>query len=237
MNIKQLNPFKKSVKLRYKIITACGMCLAGLFILLMIILSMIFSHKPNFQMSPISGDDMSTGTQIVNRVFSQVLRKRKKHEIDTITLTEKEVNAIIQLAANSKNIADIYLGRPPDIIKRPWRATYRNGQVDILFCATIKQWTPFGSKINIKATAIPTITTETVSVKVLSAAAGSFSIPNDRVEQLATKEIEKQRNKKWYKLVRKIIVKITINDDGKLTIHYRPYQLRKLTTKLLFRWK
>ncbi|MCF6175784.1 MAG: hypothetical protein L3J71_08460 [Victivallaceae bacterium] len=237
MNIKKINPFRKKVKLRYKLLATAGIFIAGLMLFSLIILSMIFSHKPNFQMTPISGDDMSTGTQIVNKIFSQVLIKRKKHEIDTITLTEKEVNAIIQLVANSKNIADIYLGRPPDIIKRPWQATYRNGQVDISFCATIKQWTPFGSKINIKATAIPTITAETVSVEVLSAAAGSFSIPNDRVEQLATKEIEKQRNKKWYKSIRKIIVKITINDDGTLTIYYRPYQLRKLTTKLLFRWK
>lgn len=211
------------------------MCVAGIFIFLMVILSMVFSHKPNFQMAAISGEDMSAGTQVVNRVFSQILKKRKKHEIDTITLTPKEVNAIIQLAGNSKNIADIYLGRTPDIIKRPWQATYKNGQVDILYCATIKQWTPFGSKINIKATAIPTITPETESVKLLSANAGSLALPCDKIEQQAIKELEKQRSKKWYKLARKTIVKITINDDDTLTIYYHPYQLRKLTSKLTSR--
>ena len=235
MNIKQINPFRKKVKLRYKLLTLCGIFIAGLILFSLIILNMIFSHKPNFQMAAISSEDMSAGTQVVNRVFSQILRKRKKHEIDTITLTPKEINAIIQLAGNSKNITDIYLGRTPDIIKRPWQAIYNNGQVDILFCATIKQWTPFGSKINIKATAIPRITPETVNVKVLSAAAGSLSIPQTKVEELVTKELAKQRNKKWYKLARKIIVKITINDDNTLTIYYKPYQLRKLTSKLTSR--
>ena len=235
MNIKKINPFRKNVKLRYKLLTGCGICITGLLIFLMIVLSMIFSHKPNFQMAAISSDDMSAGTQVVNRIFSQILRKRKKHEIDTITLTPKEVNAIIQLAGNSKNIADIYLGRTPDIIKRPWKANYRNGQVEILYCATIKQWTPFGSKINIKATAIPTITPKTERVKLLTATAGSFSLPCDKIEERALKELAKQRSKKWFKLARKIIVKITINDDDTLTIYYHPYQLRKLTSKLTSR--
>ncbi len=235
MNMKNFNPFRKNVKLRYKLLTICGICIVGFLIFLMIVLSMIFSHKPNFQMAAISSEDMSAGTQVVNRILSQVMYKRKKHEVATITLTPKEINAIIQLAGNSKNIADIYLGRTPDIIKRPWKATYKNGQVEILYCATIKQWTPFGSKINIKATAIPTITPETESVQLLSAAAGSFPLPCGKLEERAIVELEKQRSKKWFKLARKIIVKVTINDDDTLTIYYHPYQLRKLTSKLTSR--
>jgi hypothetical protein len=235
VKLKNFNPFRKNVKLRYKLLSGCGICIAGFLIFLMIILNMIFSYKANFQMVAISGDDMSAATQVVNRIFSQILHKRKKHEIDTITLTPKEVNAIIQLAGNSKNIADIYLGRTPDIIKRPWKATYSDGQVEILYCATIKQWTPFGSKINIKATVIPTITPESESIKLLTATAGSFPLPCTKIEQRAIIELEKQRNKKWFKLARKIIVKITINDDETLTIYYHPYQLRKLTSKLTSR--
>jgi hypothetical protein len=233
--MKMINPFSKKIKLRYRLLTSAGICIAGLLILLLIMLSIIFSDKQNFQMTAISGDDISVGTKIVNRVLSQALQSRDKKEIKSITLNEQEVNAIITLAGNSKNIADIYMGRTVDIVQRPWQATYRNGKFDILFCAMTKIWTPFGSKINIKATVIPYITPETERIEILSAVAGEFPLPRNKLEQLAKQQLEKIHKKKNYKQIRKVLVKTIINDDGTITIYYRPYRLRKLATKLIFR--
>lgn len=232
VKLKKINPFRQGVKLRYKLLTATAILLAGFTIFLIIILSMLFSHKANFQMVAMSSDDMSIGTKVIRRIFNQVLQNHKKQAIATITLTTHEVNAIITIAANSKNLADIYLGRPADIVKRPWQAIYRNGQVDIQFCAKTKINTPFGSKINLKATIIPSITADTASVKVLSAYAGSLPLPKGKIAQLASRELAKQHDKQWYKTAREIVVKTTINADDTLTIYYRPYNLRKLTAKL-----
>jgi len=234
MKIKKINRLIKLFITRHRWSTVVIASIILMSLAIVLILSMVFSHKPSFLMPAVSNKDLSVSTQVANRLLSQVMQASTPAAIAELTLTETEVNALIKVAGNTKNITDIFLGRPPDIIKRPWSVTYHDGVFSIIFCTSVKVNTPFGSKINLSADAVPNVDPEHETVKLLQVKAGGLPLPTILTELLARQLLNKQRQNQWYKRIRQVIVSVTVNQNGTLSIKYHPYQLRDFVTELLF---
>ncbi len=217
---------------RHPLLLAIAATVLGTGAILLLLVMLVFSRQADFSMVAVDQQDINNATGVANRILSQVMQAGNDQLTAELTLTPTEVNSLLRVGSNAKSLRDILLGRPPDMVKHPWSVIYRDGAFIIRYCADIKQWTPFGSKINLYLRAVPRIEPQTEEVMLLQFKAGALSLPSAIVESLLRQELDRQRQRAQYQLLRHIIVSAEITPSGSIVIKYHPGRLRQFIPKL-----
>ena len=218
-------------KRRPLLLAVAGIVLA-VVVILPLLLMLLFSREADFSMVAVGEQDINNATRIANRILGQIMQAGNDRQTAELILTPTEVNSLIKVGSNAKNLRDILLGRPLDIVKHPWSVVYQDGKFIVRYCADTKQWTPFGSKINFYLQAVPRIEPQTEEIILLQLKAGALRLPAAIVETRLRQELAKQRQKPSYQLLRQIIVSTQITPSGSIIIKYHPGRLRQFIPKL-----
>jgi hypothetical protein len=226
---------KKRFSRRTKIIL--GILVSLLVILITgisVVGTMLLDSPETFDTPELSEDTRLRCSALFEKVMMKAVQS-KPGQIAEITLTPKDVNAIIATVGNADNFNKIIFGGIHDSSKINYKAGYKKGKFAIIYIADTKIKTPFGSHVKIAFSCTPVMTENNESVTVHSAAIGSFNIPLKTVEAEFKKELKRRKSDKRFKIARKIIIKTSINKDYSITITYYPHELRQLISGQLMK--
>lgn len=228
---------KKKSKIRRRLIVA-GCIMAGVTLLCMVFFAgMLLDAKRRFEPPTLSDEHFSEGVKVINRVLSHVMSSRDNNDVKSLVLSESEVNAVINLARNSKNFAALIMGAKPseDPENKDYMVEYKDGKFEVFYCVNTEVWTPFGSKVNLSVTAVPHISLDSEKIDVLKASAGNFALPEGWTEEKLNEFLLKQKSNEAFQLARQIIVRTEVDDTGHFVVYYHPFKLRSMIVSSLMR--
>lgn len=205
--------------------------IALLFSLVIYLMSSLISEKPllmeNKEIDNAAVQSLSTKLQ---PMLPKIMRATKDSAVETLSLNEKEVNALIYLSINSKDIYSIFIKPVPvkDIGPRDYNVSFVNGGFVIEFSKKLKISTPFGSYLNMRFVVIPLLSGGKERLDISSARIGGISAPVSWASGLFNEIYSKFQNTDENRKFMKVVTDIKIDDGGNLLISFKPDELRNL---------
>lgn len=209
------------MKKKKKILLISGGILFSAFIIIgsvvLFILSLIFTEKPiDSEMPDFQSEDLQK-VMLKLKDVRKLIYTASADMTDTIKLTENEFNALAVIGGSAATAAE----------GKPLKIRMKNSMLSIQYSEFTDIWTPFGSCINFKIKVIPSINNNKLNIKIISAYAGSWTVPDSVSSKILRKQIEKTKKSEYYRLMMKIIKKLEIKQNKFILVYY-PSKLRIL---------
>lgn len=194
--------------------------------------SMIFDKEPFVTENEILQPDpqaLQSASIKTQSVMMTILNPQQ--ETAEITLTEKEVNALIIMAQNTKQFKDM-LNDKLKTNDMNYKILMDKGcfVIDI----SLKTSVPlFGPYLNISTAAIPEINGDAQSVDLKYIKIGEVKLPGGVLQAQTQLIMGNLKSQKQYQDIIKAITLLKIEKGGNLVIRYRPFELRQALQQML----
>ena len=207
---------KKKRAGRYILIGVCAVFAAIVVAVITFVFMLFTSPKAAVAVQPDAVDYFNQ-SRIVQKVYRQL--RKTPDRLNSIRLSEKEVNSAIRCAVY---MHEKFSKKQTAVKLSSMNLTYKKGE----FSGIIPFDTGYrflnGGVIEISFTAKVSKKSDQLDVNVLSAKAGKFQLPSDKVNEFVRRSLESDDVKERISKLNQIVEDISVETDGKLKLTYYP---------------
>ncbi|OGV51943.1 MAG: hypothetical protein A2017_04775 [Lentisphaerae bacterium GWF2_44_16] len=212
------------------LIVAVVVIIALMFSLVIYLMSSLISEKPLLmEKKGIDNAAVQSLSKKLQPLLPKIMSATKDSPVETISLNEKEVNALIYMSINAQDIYSIFIKPVPvkDMGPRDYNVSFLKGGFVIECSKKLKVSTPFGSYLNMRFVVIPSLCNGKERLDISSARIGGVSVPTSSASGLFNEICSKFQDTDENRKFMKVVTDIKISGDN-LLISFKLDELKAL---------